>query len=44
MPDPHVDGGTGVKTIIYNMKKYSKGRTEKKKKIRKRKEKERVER
>ena len=23
-PDPHVDGGTGVKTIVYNTKKDSK--------------------
>ena len=29
-PDPHVDGGTGVKTIVYNTKKDSKGRRKKK--------------
>ena len=40
MPDPHVDGGTGVKTIVYNTKKNSKGGTEEKK-IRKRRERER---
>ena len=30
MPDPHVDGGTGVKIIVYNTKKNSKGGTEEK--------------
>ena len=40
MPDSHVDGGTGVKTIVYNTKKDSKGGTEEKK-IRKRRERER---
>ena len=39
MPDPHVDGGTGVKAIIYNTKKKFKGR-DGRKKIRKRREKE----
>ena len=24
IPDPHVDGGNGVKTIVYNTKKDSK--------------------
>ena len=41
MPDPHVDGGTGVKTIVYNTKKDSKGRTEEKDKKKER-EKERA--
>ena len=36
MPDPHVDGGIGVKTIVYNTKKYSKGRRKKKDKKRER--------
>ena len=40
MPDPHVDGGTGVKTIVYNTKKDSKGK-KKGKKIRERRERER---
>ena len=39
MPDPHVDGGTGVKTIVYNTKKIQ--RKERRKKIRKRRERER---
>ena len=30
MPDPHVDGGTGVKTIVYNTKNDSKEGTEEK--------------
>ena len=30
MPDPHVDGGNGVKTIVYNMKKIQ-GKGDKKK-------------
>ena len=30
MPDPHVDGGAGVKTIVYNTKKDSKGGRKKK--------------
>ena len=30
MPDPHVDGGTGVKTIVYNTKKDSKEGTQEK--------------
>ena len=40
MPNPHVDGGTGVKTIVYNTKKKFKGR-DGRKKIRKRRERER---
>ena len=40
MPDPHVDGGTGVKTIVYNTKKDSKEGTQEKK-TKKRKERER---
>ena len=28
-PDPHVDGGNGKKTIVYNTKKEKKGGTEK---------------
>ena len=33
MPDPYMDRGTGVKTIVYNTKKNSKGaRKEKDKK------------
>ena len=40
-PDPHMDGGNGVKTIVYNTKKErKKGR---KKKKRKRKREQRVE-
>ena len=43
MPDPHVDGGIGVKTIVYNTKKDSKGRTkEKDKKKEREREKERA--
>ena len=42
-PDPHVDGGNGVKTIVYNTKKEKKGghtqKREKKEKKRKRKRK-----
>ena len=30
MPDPYVDGGTGVKTIVYNTKKDSKEGTQEK--------------
>ena len=30
-PDPHMDGGNGVKTIVYNMKKDSKKGTQEKK-------------
>ena len=30
-PDPHVDGGDGVKTIVYNTKKDKKKATQKKK-------------
>ena len=40
MPDPHMDGGTGVKTIVYNTKKDSKEGTQEKK-TKKRKERER---
>ena len=39
-PDPHVDGGNGVKTIIYNTKNDSKKGTQEKK-TRKKKERER---
>ena len=36
-PDPHVDGGNGVKTIVYNTKKErKKGRKKKEKKEKKR--------
>ena len=39
-PDPHVDGGNGKKTIVYNTKKEKKeGDTEKRLKKRKRKKK-----
>ena len=39
-PDPHVDGGNGKKTIVYNTKKEKrKGDTKKKKEKRKRKRK-----
>ena len=42
-PDPHVDGGNGVKTIVYNTKKEKKGghtqNKEKKERKRKRKRK-----
>ena len=38
-PDPHMDGGIGVKTIVYNTKKDSK-ETQKRKKIRKKRERE----
>ena len=30
MPDPHVDGGNGVKVIVYNTKKIEEKGTEKK--------------
>ena len=36
MPNPHVNGGTGVKTIVYNTKKYSKGGQKEKDKKRER--------
>ena len=39
-PDPHVDGGNGVKTIVYNTKNDSKKGTQEKK-TRKKKERER---
>ena len=45
MPDPHVDGGTGVKTIVYNTKKDSKGEQkekDKKKERERERERERV--
>ena len=35
-PDPHVDGGNGVKTIVYNTKKERKKGRKKKKRKRKR--------
>ena len=39
-PDPHVDGGNGKKTIVYNTKKEKKkGHTEKRRKKGKRKNK-----
>ena len=41
MPDPQVDGGTGVKTIVYNTKKDSKEGTPKKKDKKKERERER---
>ena len=40
-PDPHEDGGNGVKTIVYNTKKDSKKGTQEKK-TRKKKERERA--
>ena len=40
-PDPHVDGGNGKKTIVYNTKQGKKeGHTEKKTKKKRRKKKE----
>ena len=36
IPDPHVDGGNGVKTIVYNTKKIQ-GKGDRKKRLRKRK-------
>ena len=39
-PDPHVDGGNGVKTIVYNTKNDSKKGTQEKK-TRKKKKRER---
>ena len=41
MPDPHVDGGNGVKTIVYNTKNDSKKGTQEKK-TRKKKKRERA--
>ena len=38
-PDPHVDGGNGVKTIVYNTKKDKKRRTQKRKEEEKEREK-----
>ena len=40
-PDPHVDGGNGVKTIVYNTKKDKKKREEKREEEEKEREKER---
>ena len=40
-PDPHVDGGNGVKTIVYNTKKIQ-GKGDRKKKTKKRKERKRA--
>ena len=37
-PDPHVDGGNGVKTIVYNTKKDKKGGTEKKRRRKRKRE------
>ena len=37
--DPHVDGGNGVKTIVYNTKKEKKEETQKKTREKKRKRK-----
>ena len=39
-PDPHVDGGNGVKTIVYNTKKDKKKRGQKRKEEEKEREKE----
>ena len=38
-PDPHVDGGNGVKTIVYNTKKERKKGRKKKKRKKKREQK-----
>ena len=38
-PDPHVDEGNGVKTIVYNTKKDKKNGTQQRKEKRKRKRK-----
>ena len=38
--DPHVDGGNGVKTIVYNTKKNKKKRKKKNRKGRRKKKKE----
>ena len=38
-PDPHVDGGNGVKNIVYNTKKEKKEGTQKKRLEKKRKRK-----
>ena len=40
-PDPHVDEGNGVKTIVYNMKKDKKRKGQKKEEEEKEREKER---
>ena len=39
-PDPHVDGGNGVKTIVYNTKKDKKRKGQKKQEEEKEREKE----
>ena len=39
-PDPHMDGGNGVKTIVYNTKKYKKKRRQKRKEGEKEREKD----
>ena len=39
-PDPHVDWGNGVKTIVYNTKKEKKRRTQKREEEEKEREKE----
>ena len=39
-PDPHMDGGNGVKTIVYNTKKDKKKRGQKRKEEEKEREKE----
>ena len=39
-PDPHVDGGNGVKTIVYNTKKDKKRGTQKREEEEKEREKE----
>ena len=39
-PDPHVDGGNGVKTIVYNTKKDKKKGRQKRKEEEKEREKE----
>ena len=41
-PDPHVDGGNGVKTIVYNTKKDKKKGGRKRKKKKEKKEKNRA--
>ena len=42
-PDSHVDGGNGVKTVVYNTKEDSKKRGTEKKKIQEKKREEKVE-
>ena len=41
MPDPYMDKGTGVKTIVYNTKKDSKGKKKKEKGKKRERERER---